>query len=588
MKSSDLPPTPPSPTGPSGAESRISSRRQDARRRRRLWLGSLLGLLVVGVVVWKLVIPGLKEARAQRFAAEAEALMRRDEYNEAFAKVIAALRFAPRDPTVLRTAAKLCLDTGNPNGLRYYESLVSLGAATPEDRKHYAQLALALRRFDIAGRELIYLLKQDSTNLELLHLLAQQQQEAADLTRATRTATYALTLDPNDPKTQFLYGSLLLRNKTNSIRADGRRTLWGLALSEGPYADRAVETLMLSPELADGEIRLLIRDLQTRTNLRPTDLLRSFELQMRLEPGRSNQLIRQAFETMTQTNDSIGMLALLSQWAAQQRQAELVLEKVPAAVARTNTVLAPLRAYALAQARRWDELTPVLEDRRFPLDPVVANVLRGEMALASNNRKEAEAAFKTALEQPKIPVERILLVARSAEGAGFPLIAVSAYQRLYGTPGRSVWASLEILRALRAVDDLSLVRDALKKLNEQLPGDDAVAGERAWAELLLNNRIKESKAVAQRMLELQPQEVQWKFLMALALLREQRPSEALTIIENLSPEWNDLRPRWQAVYVAVLGANDQREAARTYAARVPLEKMRSAEEELVKPFLSAR
>ena len=432
------------------------------------------------------------------------------------------------------------------------------------------------------------LLKQDSTNLELLHLLAQQQQEAADLGRATRTAIYALSLEPNDPKTQFLYGSLLVRNKTNSIRADGRRTLWGLALSDGPYADRAVETLMQSPELADGEIRLLIRDLQTRTNLRPTDILRSYELQMRLEPGRSNQLIRQAFETMTQTNDSIGMLALLSQWAAQQRQAELVLEKVPAAVARTNNALAPLRAYSLAQARRWDELTPVLEDRRFPLDPVVANVLRGEMALASNNRKEAEAAFKIALEQPKLPVERILLVARSAEGAGFPLIAVSAYQRLYGTPGRSVWASLEILRVLRAVDDLSLVRDALKKLSEQLPGDDAVAGERAWAELLLNNRVKESKAVAQRMLELQPQEVQWKFLMALALLREQRPNEALTIIENLSPEWNELRPRWQAVYVAVLGANDQREAARTYAAKVPLKKMRSAEEELVKPYLTGR
>jgi len=557
-------------------------------KRGRIWVWAVIIFLGVGGVGWKVVLPGLKTVRAQRFAAEAEALMRRDEYNEAFAKVVAALRFAPLDPGVLRIAAKLCSDTGNPNGLRYYETLITLGAATTEDRKNYAQLALGLRRIDLAGRELMELRKADPKNLELLHLLAQQQQEASDYLKATQTASYALGLRPDDPKTQFLYGSLLSRNRTNVVRASGRRTLWGLALTDGAYADRAVETLMTSSELSNSEIRLLIRDLQSRTNARASDVLRVYELRMRLEPGRTNDLVREAFETMSATNSAPGMLALLSQWAVQQRQPELVLEKVPATVARTNTTLGPLRAFALAQAKHWNELATVLDDKRFPLDPAVANVLRGEIALVSGNRKEAEAAFKTALDQPKLPIDRILLIARSAEAAGFPLIAVSAYQRLFGIPGKSIAASIEIIRVLRPVDDLTLVRDALKKLNEQLPGDDAVAGERAWADLILSSRIKESKKVAQRLVVAQPNERQWKFLLALALLRENKPMDALNLIEGEAPQWDQLKPRWQAVYVAALGANAQREAARTFAARIKTVQMRSAEEELFKAYRPSR
>ena len=114
--------------------------------------------------------------------------------------------------------------------------------------------------------------------------------------------------------------------------------------------------------------------------------------------------------------------------------------------------------------------------------------------------------------------------------------------------------------------------------------DGVGVGEQVWAP----RRAGHYGWAAVRMLEVQPQETQWKFLMALALLREQRPSEALTIIETLSPEWNELRPRWQAVYVAVLGANDQREAARTFAAKIRLDALRSAEEELIKPYLATR
>lgn len=561
-------------------------RRREPRKRGYLWLWGLVVLVLLGVATWKWVVPGLKAQRARQFSEEATALMRRNDYEGAFSKVLAALRFAPQDPQVLRTAATLCLETGHPNGLRYYESLIRSGAATPEDRRNLVQLALALRRIDIAARELQPLLKASPNDLTLLHLMIQQQQEARDLTKATQTAGYALSLFPGDPQTQLVYGSLLIRNATNSMRAMGRRMLLSLVVGEGRHADAAAEVLMLSPELADSDVRLLMRDLQSRTNQRPIDVLRVAELKLRLEPGQTNAVVRETFLTMTATNRSVELLALVGQWALQKRQSDLVLEQIPADVARTNANLAPIRAYALAQESRWNELAPMIDDRRFPLDPVVANVLRAEMALASGNRTEAEAALRTALEQPKLPLDRIRLVARSAEAAGFPLVAVSAYQRMFGMPGQGVQAALEILRVLGPVDDLSLVRDTLKKLNEQLPGDDGVAAERAWAELLLKSRLKESRALAERLASTRSNEVQWKFLLALSRLRDGRAADALALVDSEASKFDDLKPRWQAVFVAALGANEQREAARTFAARTDQSYLRSAEKDLIKPYLA--
>lgn len=581
--------TPPTPSTSSSRSSRRSSRTRAkaSKTRRKLIVWGVVALAVVGGLAWKLVVPRLKEARAQQFAAEAESLTRRQEYKEAFPKVLSALRFAPQDPIVLRAAANLCSEVLLPSGLGYYESLIGTGKATTEDRVKYVRLALAVKRLDVAGRELQGLIRADPKNIELLHLLVQQQREAGDLRRATMTASYALSLQPDHPRSQFIYGILLNLNRTNSVQEAGRRTLWSLALGDNEYADRAAEVLTTSAHLSPSELRLLIRDFQSRTNLRPTDLLRAYDLKMRLEPGRTNDLVREAFDTISATNASPVILALLCQWAAQNHQSDVILERVPAEVARTNTLLAPLRASALARARRWNEVVPMLEDKRYPLDATVTHVLRAEMALYSGNRSGAETSYKAALENTKLSPDHLLLVARSAESAGFPLVSAAAYQRLGSDPRQAVTAAIEAARVLYQVEDLRVMRDALKKLSDQLPGDDTVAGELAWAELLLNIRPQDVKPVAERLARERPQDPQWRFLLALSRLRENRPSDALALIESESVNWEELRTRCQVVYVMALGANEQRQVARDYAAKVT-GKLKTTEQELIRPYLPDR
>jgi hypothetical protein len=580
---------PADPTNPAAggapAPSANAVRRAAQQRRRRFIVWSLVLLAALALVGWKFVVPRLKAMRARQFVAEADALIRRDEFNAAMPKILSALRFAPNDPQVLRTAAKLFAEFRIPMGLGYYQMLLKTPAATAEDRLGYVKMAMALNRVDIVSHELGDMIKQDPNNLELRHLLIQQQMEMHEFGRAARNAAAALILKPDDEKTLFVYGNLLLKNPTNSFRAAGRRTLWGLALTDGPYSDAAAEALTSSTELERGEIQLLMHDLLARTNHRAADAMRAYDLRMRLEPGRSNALMAEVFDKLTATNHSPELLFQLTGWATQRGLPEVALSRLPADAVGTNAALATTRAFTLAAAGHWNELAPILEDKNNLLDPVVVSVLRGRMSLASGKRADAEGAFKAAVEQAGSNSAKLGLVARQAETAGLPLVAVSAWQKLLQNPRMTISAAMEISRLMRGVDDLIVMRDTLKQLNERLPGDELMAGERAWADVLLKDRLKESQAVAEHLTQTRSGDPQWRFLVALASLRQEKPAEALALIENDATNWDQLSPRLQAVYVAALGANQQREAARTYARKINQKGMRSAEKELVTPWL---
>jgi predicted Zn-dependent protease len=165
------------------------------------------------------------------------------------------------------------------------------------------------------------------------------------------------------------------------------------------------------------------------------------------------------------------------------------------------------------------------------------------------------------------------------------VVAVKAYQRLFNVPGRGIWAAVESLRVLRGLDDAVLLRDVLRELNRQLPGDDSVAAERAWAELFVDNKSPDAITIAKRIRSAQPSDTNGRFLTALALLKEDKHSEALAEIESSFSRWEDLQPRWQLVYIAALGANHQREAARNLASRIDRKTVRSVELDLIKTYL---
>lgn len=554
-----------------------------ARGRRLFWGTTLLVALALGA--WKFGLPRARVLRGVAYAEEAQALMPAGGLKAVLSKIDAALRFAPDHPEVLRTAAHLHKQIGSPVGLDHFEKLMASGASSLADRKAYIELAIALRRSDLAGRELETLLKSHSKDVELVHLLALQQQIAGDYKRSAQTAEYALSLQPNNRKSQFLLGSLLVHSTEPPIRKSGERLLWGIALGGAEYSHQAVDALAENADLSEGETHLLIRDFRSRTNLQAADLIQAENLRIKLNPAATAEAVNRTTAVISATNSTPEMLSSLGQWCLQHSQARAVLRLIPEEMAATNASLSSVRAFALAQSGQWEDLMKILDNKNSVLEASVSNLLRGQRALSRGDRKTAEGEFQTALQQSDLTLDRVVLIARTAEATGFPIVAVKAYQRLFKVPGRGIWAAVESLRVLRNLDDAVLLRDVLRELNRQLPGDDSVAAERAWAELFVDNRSADAKTIAKRLQNAQPTDANGRFLIALALLREDKHSEALAEIESSFSKWEDLQPRWQVVYVAALGANHQREAARTLASRIDRKSVRSAELDLIRPYL---
>ena len=130
-----------------------------------------------------------------------------------------------------------------------------------------------------------------------------------------------------------------------------------------------------------------------------------------------------------------------------------------------------------------------------------------------------------------------------------------------------------------------MARSTLQRLNLFMPGDDHVAGERAWLEAVFGDQTEWAMATMDRLMTTHPDQPEWRFGLALAKWRKGDAATALNLLEESAPAWDRLEPRWQVVYVVLLGANRQREAARRFARQIPLERLRLQEKALLTGWL---
>jgi len=322
----------------------------------------------------------------------------------------------------------------------------------------------------------------------------------------------------------------------------------------------------------------------SRPGKRLRDQLLLAELRLPSEPGRSNAAVAETFRSLWPQADT-DTLPVIRDWASRHGGSDVLPELIPVDGAHTNRMLAPMRALGLADARRWDQLGKVLSEAAGPLSSFVSTSLKGRLALARDRRAEAEGHLLAAIKLPGLSVSQCRFIARGSERAGFTRLDFRAWQRIQTDPEESVGACLQVLRLARQSDDTSLVSDTVKRLNDFIPGDDLVAGERAWFELLLKQGIEHGKDTAAMLAKKYPGEPRWRYLAALAELRGGRPETALSTVEAGLGRWTELEPRWQLVGVLALAENQRREAARSLARRIDPKKLRSAKLQLLTPWL---
>ncbi len=549
-----------------------------------------LGVVLVLAGIAKLAYGPAKVVWGRRHARASEDLWRSGDGAAASQRLRAALQFAPRDPDVLRWAAQYCAKTGLPQGMMYYEMLLSHPEATREDHVAYAELALRFNRLDFAGREITQLLAKEPDSQKLLLLLVSQQRQARDLDAAVRTARRVLQLSPVDEQAQFVLGSLLLEHRAHpELASEGQRLLMGVVVSHGNSSMDAALRLAGTRGLERADLEILNKLLVDYPPKTMTDRLLAMDLRLMANPARSNQLVLETVRLVVPELKTTNVGVVVN-WAVQRGGAAPLLEALPIGANETNTATLSLRGVVLGQMAEWNELDALLGRYESRMEPFIVEKLKGQVALGRGRNSDAQIHFQAAISENRVTPLQLRALGREFEGLHLPLLAAQANVRAMalanegGDISTTLNAGLEVLRLLAPTDETASIRDTLRILSKVLPGDDALAGERAWYDLLYREDVAASAATAVRLHAAHPDDVAWRVLLALAELRSDRPAEALQVLEEPQIEWVNARPRWKAVYAAALGVSQRREAARRFASQIPAGSLKSREQQLIEPW----
>jgi hypothetical protein len=177
------------------------------------------------------------------------------------------------------------------------------------------------------------------------------------------------------------------------------------------------------------------------------------------------------------------------------------------------------------------------------------------------------------------------LVASIAERAGLTNAAVIAWHQLLAHPSRGLTAAREIVRLSTSLDDFGPARDALERIHQLNPEERAVARRLAYLNLLLKVHIPEAQAIFRELEDDAKDTGIARLGLAFAQWRSGDATGALATVESKAVDFDALSENWRAVYVALLGAADRRAAARDFANKVDLKRLRSVERALVEPWL---
>jgi len=573
--------------GKAEKERSTSSRAERRMRTRRIWMiaiGSAVAVAVLAVAA-KIAYPKIKLARGRQNAAEAMSALRKGDLTVAGAKVKTALAMAPKETETLRAAAEYCRQRSDPAGINYYRMLLGTSEGGLAERTNLLNLAHATKRLQPAREVLREMLQANSNDTLALRYLVENHLLAGDVERAIKASALALKTDPTNTWFQLTLGSMLMDDpRGGKYQDEGRKLLFGLAISQRPESRPAQNRIARSPNLTKAEMSILQKQIEARTNRVLEDEMLIYDLRQRQNPSSGAAIVDEAVKRYLKVDPDVGLATVVG-WGASGHHYDPILRNIPSSFAQTNSSIAPLYSAVLAASDKWDDLERFLGVAEPSVGKVLTAGFRARLAMARGNKAEAEAQFRNLGAVKEVSIIDARILAEQAEKAGLPEVAVDIFQRISTEPGASIDASRECVRLLGRIEDQFKLREVAGRLARVFPNDDNLAAEFAWANLVAGQDLPEAFTVLNRLHEKAPANPVWTYALALSELKLGRTAKASELIQSANVAPKSRSPRMQLVQALVLAANDQREAARRAARELNQARLRPAELALVKELL---
>jgi tetratricopeptide (TPR) repeat protein len=575
------------------------------RTRRKLWIAGTT-IVIVSITVLSIGRPvrnAVRSWQARKHAERAFAFIDQQKWSEARNEATTAYQLSPNEPLALRSVARLLSRAGRADGLEFWKKLAEHVPLTAEDLRDEVNVALKINDITDANEVVQQLLALNDAKHACADTLMAGDIAVRrhDFVKAAQLGKKALD-DPTATRTEQLQAAVTLdiamQRGARSSSADRKQIddrLVALAAGDDQPSLDALAAIAQRELAAPNEAKKtspmpvdeLIRKIDNHPRVTISYKLLAADLEISQQPDKRPEIEQRTIAQCKKSSNED--LVTCGAWLFRNAEYQRELEMIPIDRAVQTRELFLQHVAALAALKRWDEIQKLLEGERYPLDPVIQNMYLAHCYAEQRQQVSADNSWQRAVENAAGDLNKLLILGSYAEKNGADLVAATAYEAAVASSPKSREAQLGRLRAARADSDTRKIYVILNELLKIWPNDPNLQNDEAYVRLLLlpaNTKpdsadLKSIESTAENLVRGQPNSLPHRTVLALALLKENRPYTALDLYRNLIISREAVSPSTMAVHAAVLAASGQPEPAKDEIKKIPAGKLLPEERALI-------
>ncbi len=521
---------------------------------KKIWIWSLLILFsCIGLVLAaRPAIRSIKHWRAQQFIEDAKIEESKEQLQTAFEKAYTAYQLYPNDNEIARYTAHIITRLSPTEALPFWINLAK-ETGSEDDLYATARLALSINKPSTAEEFLNKLKITEPLSTRTLLLEAQLQALKGHYEEAIAIAE-RLTQMPDVPsEAQLLYVKLSQRSAIASERLAGIEYLRSLAKQKNEDGLVAIRNLAAYSGNNKEDIKLLIKQIHENPLATSNDKLLALFLAQKINEADANTVLAKA-EALFE-NASMEERVELGRWLNVQRAYTKTAHCISMQEAMTRYDLFLVWADAMAMTNQWKLLSMALHSPDVPLEEFLRHLFLARVAKAENQEARFRQEWSKAYFETNNNPDKLWFLIHYAIRLQYFDEAIQGLQILTNMPAQAkeAWTSwIDICLLKHNTKELTQV---LKNMVEVYPRDSSVENDLRYAEALQGPLQDKALARAKNLVAENPTILAYRMTLALALLRENKPTEALKLLDGLDIPWMEARSGWRAVYAGILREN---------------------------------
>jgi tetratricopeptide (TPR) repeat protein len=564
------------------------SRRSRKRSKRLLKIGAIAAIIIVlGLLVARPVRNLILGWQARRHAETAFGFIEQKRWKEAREETTAAYQLRPNEPEAIRAVARLLSRTGNIEALNYWRMLSEKTKLTRADLRDKAAIALKAGEPDQTRDAINRLLGGAPGEAQpadwLLAGQAALQERDFDVAYNQVNKVFASNSASTEEQLQAVSLLQAISHFQNGILDPVVvRRLDGLARGQDNAALEALTVLAFrrlnvkngtppSPgDLSDDEI---VHLLQSHPLGKPFHKLTAASLRLHSHPSERNAVLKEMIDRWKGGDNAD--LAALANWLNSQGEYQRELDVIPENRAMQTRELFSQYVDTLGKLGRWSDIRRLIESEQFPLDPMIEHMYLAQCLSQQGETAAAKNSWSSALQEAAGDANKLMALADYAEKHSAYETAMLAYEAALIVSPRLRSAQEGRLRVASDERDTEKVQEVLSEMLQTWPNDFAALSDDALIRLLRlpptgadPEELDRIEKTARALIRREPENLSPRTVLALAYLREGRPSDAMVVYSDYRGPDFSVTPAALAVHAAVLAANNRLPEAKKEAAQI--------------------